>query len=58
MNIGIVGLSHQGLVYMFSYLNLILTIGIDTNKNLIKELKENFVSTDTLAEPSIQKTLN
>ena len=58
MNIGIVGLSHQGLVYMsfLSKFNFKI-IGIDTNKNLIKELKENFVSTDTLAEPSIQKTL-
>ena len=58
MNIGIVGLSHQGLVYMsfLSKFNFKI-IGIDTNKNLIKELKENFVSADTLAEPFIQKTL-
>lgn len=58
MNIGIVGLSHQGLVYMsfLSKLNFKI-VGLDTNKNLINDLKKNFVSIDTQAEPSIQKTL-
>ena len=58
MNIGIIGLSHQGLVYMsFLVKRNFKTIGIDTNKNLIKNLKNKYISNDTQAEPSIQNTL-
>ena len=58
MNIGIVGLSHQGLVYMsfLSKLNFKI-VGVDTDISLINYLKKNFVSLDTQAEPSIQRTL-
>ena len=58
MNIGIVGLSHQGLVYMSFLCKLNFKIvGVDSDISLINDLKKDFVSFDTQAEPSIQRTL-
>jgi len=58
MNIGIIGLSHQGLVYMsFLVKRKLKIIGIDSSKLLIENLKKKYTSKDTLAEPSIQSTL-
>ena len=58
MNIGIVGLSHQGLVYAsFLAKRNFKIFGFDTNKDLIKQLNTKFVSEDTKAEPLIKKNL-
>ena len=55
MNIGIVGLSHQGLVYSsFLAKNNLNIIGIDSDKNLIKNLKTRYYSEDTKVEPFIK----
>ena len=58
MNIGIVGLSHQGLVYSsFLAKNNLNIIGIDSDKNLIKNLKTRYYSEDTKVEPFIKTNL-
>ena len=58
MNIGIIGLSHQGLVYIsFLVKRNFKIIGIDTSKPLIKNLRKNYISKDTQAEPLVQNTL-
>lgn len=58
MNIGVVGLSHQGLVYSsFLAKNNHNIIGIDSDKNLIKNLKTRYYSEDTKVEPFIKTNL-